>query len=172
MLFFILLNMENLPKLLESKAKIRFQDCDPFNHLNNGSYINYMINAREDQVLEAYNFDIHALMKKHQQSWVTASNQIAYLKPAFLSEKVAIDSKIIRLSERDMTVEIRMWNENKSQLKTVLWCGFVYFDLKTQRVAKHPKEFMELFEKVMHPLTDRLFESRVQTLKKENIKIQ
>ncbi len=34
--------------VLGSKTKIRFQDCDPFNHLNNAAYINYLINARED----------------------------------------------------------------------------------------------------------------------------
>jgi acyl-CoA thioester hydrolase len=30
--------------ILESKAIIRFSDCDPFNHLNNSSYINYFFN--------------------------------------------------------------------------------------------------------------------------------
>lgn len=159
--------MAKFSKLLESKTKIRFQDCDPFNHLNNGSYINYMINAREDQVLKYYNFDLYKLMQELGQSWVTASNQIAYLKPAFLMETVVIDSQIIRLSDRDMTVEIKMWNENKTQLKTVLWCGFVYFDLETQRVAKHPDDFMELFKQVINPVEDTLFENRVISLKKE-----
>ena len=161
--------MTKFPKLLESKTKIRFQDCDPFNHLNNGSYINYMINAREDQVLKYYNFDLYKLMQELGQSWVTASNQIAYLKPAFLMETVVIDSQIIRLSDRDMTVEIKMWNENKTQLKTVLWCGFVYFDLETQRVVKHPSNFMQLFNQVVNPVEDTLFENRVISLRKKKV---
>ena len=49
--------MNTLSKILESKVKIRFQDCDPFNHLNNAAYINYFINAREDQILENYHLD-------------------------------------------------------------------------------------------------------------------
>ena len=161
--------MAKFSKLLESKTKIRFQDCDPFNHLNNGSYINYMINAREDQVLKYYNFDLYKLMQELGQSWVTASNQIAYLKPAFLMETVVIDSQIIRLSDRDMTVEIKMWNENKTQLKTVLWCGFVYFDLETQRVVKHPSNFMQLFNQVVNPVEDTLFENRVISLRKKKV---
>ena len=159
--------MAKFSKLLESKTKIRFQDCDPFNHLNNGSYINYMINAREDQVLKYYNFDLYKLIQKHGQGWVTASNQIAYLKPALLMETVTIDSKIIRLSERDLTVEIRMWNNDKTELKTVLWCSFVYFNLKTQRVAKHPNDFMQLFKQVVNPVEDTLFENRVISLRKK-----
>ena len=108
-------------------------------------------------------------MQELGQSWVTASNQIAYLKPAFLMETVVIDSQIIRLSDRDMTVEIKMWNENKTQLKTVLWCGFVYFDLETQRVVKHPSNFMQLFNQVVNPVEDTLFENRVISLRKKKV---
>ena len=43
--------MKQLEKTIESKVKIRFPDCDPFNHLNNSKYIDYIINAREDHLL-------------------------------------------------------------------------------------------------------------------------
>ncbi|MDA8650906.1 thioesterase, partial [Flavobacteriaceae bacterium] len=46
-------------KILESKAIVRFQDCDPFNHLNNAAYLNYLVNAREDQLMEAYGINIY-----------------------------------------------------------------------------------------------------------------
>ena len=35
--------MKELPKVLKSNTKIRFQDCDPFNHLNNAAYLNYVL---------------------------------------------------------------------------------------------------------------------------------
>ena len=72
--------MNTLSKLLESKVKIRFQDCDPFNHLNNAAYINYFINAREDQILENYHLDIYKMAQTQGKSWVVGSNQIAYIK--------------------------------------------------------------------------------------------
>ena len=53
----------DLPKELESTVKIRFQDCDPYGHLNNGAYINLFINAREDQLESHYNFDIYEYSK-------------------------------------------------------------------------------------------------------------
>jgi len=40
------------PKLTESRAIIRFQDCDPLRHLNNAKYFDYFYNAREDQVAQ------------------------------------------------------------------------------------------------------------------------
>jgi len=47
-----------MEKLLTKLVKIRFQDCDPFNHLNNSKYIDYFINTREDQLLEYYGLEI------------------------------------------------------------------------------------------------------------------
>ncbi len=40
------------PEVLTSQAIIRFQDCDPYAHLNNGRYLDYFMNAREDQCVE------------------------------------------------------------------------------------------------------------------------
>ncbi|MDB5230478.1 MAG: acyl-CoA thioesterase, partial [Chitinophagaceae bacterium] len=45
-------------KLPESTIKIRFHDCDPFNHLNNSRYIDYMMAARSDQLALYYQFDM------------------------------------------------------------------------------------------------------------------
>ena len=73
-----------LEKILKSKAIIRFQDCDPFNHLNNAAYLNYFTNAREDQIKNYYDIDIYAMAKESGISWVVGSNQIAYINPAFL----------------------------------------------------------------------------------------
>ncbi|MGB0837938.1 MAG: acyl-CoA thioesterase, partial [Flavobacteriaceae bacterium] len=45
-------------QVLHNVSRIRFQDCDPFNHLNNGKYIDYFVNAREDHLLEFYNLNL------------------------------------------------------------------------------------------------------------------
>ena len=118
--------MKLLSKLVESKTKIRFQDCDPFNHLNNGSYINYFMNHREDQLIEHYNIDIYKLAQTEGKSWISNSNQIAYLKPALLMETIVIESQLIFYSNSNLLVEMRMLNEDRSHLKSVIWCGFTH----------------------------------------------
>ena len=62
--------MKELSKTLSSKAKIRFQDCDPFNHLNNGSYINYFMNHREDELIKNYDIDVYKMASTLGKSWV------------------------------------------------------------------------------------------------------
>ena len=49
----------------ESRVIVRFQDCDPFGHLNNSRYLDYLINARKDHLVAAYGFDIYERAKLH-----------------------------------------------------------------------------------------------------------
>ncbi len=161
--------MTTLPKVLETKAKIRFQDCDPFNHLNNAAYINYMINAREDQIDKYYNLDIFELAKTKGISWVVGSNQIAYLKPALLMEEVLIDSQLIHCTKNQLHVEIRMWNHDKTELKAVMWSTFVHFNLLQQKRWNHETELMELFQKIVKPIPAKSFEERISHLKPQKV---
>lgn len=162
--------MNTLQKILEKKTKIRFQDCDPFNHLNNGSYIDYFMNHREDVLIENYNLDIYKIAKQEGKSWVSSSNQIAYLKPAFLMETVIIESQLIHFTNNKLQVEMRMYNETKTHLKAIIWCGFVHFDLLAQKTHLHSEEFMTLFKNVNNPLTVNTFEERLKQLKPHHIK--
>ncbi|MBQ4821144.1 acyl-CoA thioesterase [Aquimarina sp. MMG016] len=161
--------MTTLPKVLESKAKIRFQDCDPFNHLNNAAYINYMINAREDQIDQHYELDIFTLAKTQGISWVVGSNQIAYLKPALLMEDVIIDSQLFHFTDNQLHVEIRMWNEDKSEIKAVMWSTFVHFNLLQQKRWNHDEKLSKLFKNILNPIDAKSFEERISQLKPQKV---
>jgi YbgC/YbaW family acyl-CoA thioester hydrolase len=155
-------------KLWESKILIRFPDCDPFNHLNNARYIDYFINAREDHIMSNMGFNIYQFAAETGLSWVVGKNQIVYLKPAFLMETVVIDSTILRLGEKDLLVEMKMWNERKDKLKSVLWSNFVHINMKTQKPEKHSQELMDKFRPLENPMIVRLdFDERIEQLRSE-----
>lgn len=156
-----------MEKVLESKIKIRFPDCDPFNHLNNSRYLDYMINAREDQLLEHYDFDVYQMAKDTGLSWVVAQNQIAYLYPAFLMEEVVIETQLFSVSEKALLIEAKMWDNKKQFLKTVLWTKLVHYDLKTNKSATHSEELMNFFAQIVKPFDTQLsFEERLENIKK------
>jgi YbgC/YbaW family acyl-CoA thioester hydrolase len=163
--------MKKLSNLVESKTKIRFQDCDPFNHLNNGNYIDYFMNHREDQLIEHYDIDVYELAKTEGKSWVSSSNQIAYLRPALLMETVAIESQLIRYSESNLLVEMRMHSKDKSQLKAVIWSGLTHFNLLTQRRETHSEEFMSLFQNIINPVEGKFFEKRIQIIRAKPVMV-
>lgn len=161
--------MPELRNILESKTKVRFQDCDPFNHLNNAAYLNYFMNAREDQLIDNYGIDIYKMARKEGKSWVVGSNQIAYLKPAFLMEEIVIQSQLLQFGDSHLLVELRMLNSDKTEIKAIMWSTFVHFNLLEQKRETHSEEFMELFNNVVNPVTDSSFEQRVMAFKKQNL---
>lgn len=152
--------MDKRPGILESRKKIRFQDCDPFNHLNNGRYLDYFINAREDQLLEYYDIDIFRIVREQGLGWVVSSSQVAYLKPVFTMEEVVIETQLVRYSDKHLLVEARMWDSDKKVLKSVAWLNFVHFNIRTNKVERHSGEFLELFREVVIPVKSITFEER------------
>jgi thioesterase III len=158
--------MNTSSKLWESKVLIRFSDCDPFNHLNNARYIDYFINAREDHIMQNLDFNIYHFAAQHGLSWVVSKNQIVYLKPAFLMETVIIDSRLLRLGETDILVEMKMWNEKKDKLKSVLWSNFVHINMKTQKPENHSQELLNTFKPFEDPIDATIgFDERVVQLR-------
>jgi len=156
-----------MEKVLKTKRKIRFQDCDPFNHLNNSKYLEYFINAREDQIEEHYNLDIFKLMKTTSLSWVVASNQISYIKPAFTMETVIIESQLIQYTDNALLVEMKMWNKDETELKALLWIKFIHYSFHTKKVVSHSDDLMLLFHSVAVPVEQTVFENRYSNVVQE-----
>jgi len=162
--------MNVLEKVIESKIKVRFPDCDPFNHLNNSRYMDYFFNAREDQLLSFYDFDVHKLAKEKGISWVVGQNQITYMSPAVLMETVVIESQLIDYDSKTLFVESKMWDENKKNVKSILWSKFVHFDLRTLKSQQHSEELMDFFGEIVLPLTEiTSFEERVKSIRLEKV---
>lgn len=133
------------PKLLESLVKIRFGDCDPFGHLHNTRYLDYMQNTRFDQVEAAYDYQT---FMPDNHNWMSTKNQIVYLAPAVMDERVRIQTRLIDATRRLLTVEAMMLNEEGTQLKAVLWMEFMFMQLYPVRPARHPEALMTLFEHI------------------------
>ena len=153
-------------KIPESKIKVRFHDCDPFNHLNNSRYIDYIVAARGDQLMDNYGFDIYQLLQEEGIGWVSAQTQISYLCPAYLREELTIQTRLLAYSKKSLLLEAMVWNDDKSVLKAIMWTKLVHFNLATQKSQEHSDQLMELFATIVSPLEQQIdFESRVKTAK-------
>ena len=156
-----------MQKILESRGLVRFQDCDPFNHLNNAAYLNYLVNAREDQLMAQHGINIYDLKSLGGKSWVVGSNQIAYIRPAKLMEEIVMQSQLIDFSESVTKVELRMYNHDKSELNAVMWGTYVQIDVFQQKRSTHSEDLMNLFHQALAPIQDSTFEQRAQNLRAE-----
>jgi acyl-CoA thioester hydrolase len=160
--------MSALQKTLESQVRVQYQDCDPFNHLNNSRYIDYIMGARTEQLLDQYGFHASELARNEAIGWVAAQTQISYFHPATWMETVTIQSRLIRFSERSLLIEALMWDQNKKSMKAVMWAKLVHFDILTQKSRQHTEELMKLFTEMLYSTENSAnFEDRVKSLREQ-----
>jgi acyl-CoA thioester hydrolase len=122
---------------------IRFNDCDPYSHLNNSKYIDYMLNAREDHLGQFYHIELGDFSKRGF-GWVVTNHEIQYIRPAAYNERVSIQSDLIETGESHLLVEMRMYDESANVLKAILWTKFTCVNIKTGKKEIHPADFMAL----------------------------
>ena len=159
--------MEEIIKEPISEKVIRFQDCDPYGHLNNSKYLDYMLNAREDHLIEHYDLNVFHKAQKEGISWVVGHNEIVYLKPVLVMEKVAIQTRLIDYSERFVQAEMVMYDTHKTHIKSVLWTKFFHFNFKKGKAEDHTDEQFSLFQKIQVPVGTTKIDERSKTLSQE-----
>ncbi|MEQ1585398.1 MAG: acyl-CoA thioesterase [Cyclobacteriaceae bacterium] len=132
-----------------STYAIRFNDCDPFNHLNNSRYFDYLLNAREDHLKDFHKFNLGDYIKRGL-GWVVGSHEISYVRPASYNEIVSVQTSLIKATQEHLCVEMIMMDEPSTHLKAVLWTKFIGINMKTGKKENHSTEFMTFAE----PLID------------------
>ena len=161
---------KNYPKETSSKVIVRFQDCDPLQHLNNAKYFDYFFNARDDQVAKLYGVRMSDIFKTYQCAWVVYTHQIGYIRPAGMGELVTINSRIIWFNENTTVVEYFMMNDAQTELKTVMWTTLRYVDVRSGRSTNHSGEVLAFLEAVKVPDFEFIptgFQQRIKQIKDE-----
>jgi len=161
--------VKTLPKELESTTVIRFQDCDPYGHLNNARFIDYFLNAREDQVARDYDFHIFAHGDETGNGWVVSRSHIAYLFPARMTEIVRIRTRLIHLTENTILIEGLMLDEDAVRPKAITWMEFTYVSLQSGRPRTHAEDLQAFLGSVVidEPLDPDGFNARALELVEE-----
>ncbi len=129
-------------KTPHSLYTVRFTDCDLFGHLNNGRYIDYLLNAREDHLKTEYSLDLTDFYKQGV-SWLVAGHEISYIRPAAYNEVVSIKSALIKAEPGSLLVEMLMMDENHTHLKSLMWTKFIHVNVKTGKRENHTASFMD-----------------------------
>ncbi|MEM9326135.1 MAG: acyl-CoA thioesterase [Bacteroidota bacterium] len=163
---------QEYPRMTQSRVVIRFQDCDPLQHLNNAKYFDYYYNARDDQVAKLYDFRMSELFEEFQSIWVVYNHQIAYLKSAMMGTWVGIFSRIIWFNNNSIVVEYFMTDENKTHLKNIMWTTLRYVKFGGGS-TNHPDVLMDFLQKVTVPDIDYSpagFQARIKAVKSEVIR--
>ncbi len=161
---------KSYPKRTHSRSVIRFQDCDPLRHLNNAKYFDYYFNAREDQQALLYGLRSDYTFTQYNASWVVYNHQIAYVRPANVSEWVSIITSVIYFNDSTKVTEYAMANETGRELKNLLWTTSKYILVQTGRVIEHQPDLLAYLRTVSVEGVDfehTTFNERVRQVKRE-----
>lgn len=160
---------KHYPKETESRVVIRFQDCDPLQHLNNAKYFDYFFNAREDQVPKLYGLEMIDLIKKYQATWVVYNHNISYVRPAMVGEWVRIMSRVIWHNHNTILVEYYMTDDEKRELKTLLWSTMRYVSMSDGRSRDHQGAVVDFINAVSleTDVSDTTIRERIKFLKEK-----
>lgn len=145
---------------------MRFNDCDPFGHLNNSKYIDYFLNAREDHLKEFYAIDLKEwALQGH--TFVVSRHEIQYIRPVSYNDQVCIQTALIGIGETSLQVEMWMLDKEGQNTKCILWSSFTRIDSRTGKKTAHPEEFLQLFQQLMATDIDYAggLNARIATLK-------
>jgi acyl-CoA thioester hydrolase len=121
------------------------------------------MNAREDQVWAAYDFNIYEYSQRTGLGWVVTQNQIAYVRPALLMEEVIIESHLTESRPKFIRIEMRMFDKDRN-LKSLLWVHLVHVDIRKGKSIAHDEELQKLFDALHVPLEEKTFDERLQLL--------
>lgn len=163
-------DLSSFPVEAETRVIIRFQDCDPLQHLNNSKYFDYFFNAREDQVSKLHGFSFEAMFRELNTSWVVYQHQIAYVRPARISEWVRITSRIIHVEADTIVTEYFMTNDERTELKTLLWVTSKHISVPTGQRIPHAPKLKEYLERICLPgveFSKLEFNARIKEIKSQ-----
>ncbi|RZS97457.1 acyl-CoA thioesterase [Cecembia calidifontis] len=160
---------KHYPKETESRVVIRFQDCDPLQHLNNAKYFDYFFNAREDQVPKLYGLEMIDMIHKYKAAWVVYNHNISYVRPARVGEWVRIMSRLLWYNHNTVVLEYYMTDDTKKELKTVLWTTMRYVTIKEGKSTDHSGAVLDFLRATSENLdiANLTISERVKSLKQK-----
>jgi acyl-CoA thioester hydrolase len=167
--------MSLLVRTPETSHRIHFQDCDMLGHLNNARYLDYFLNAREDQVAEHYALNMGELARAQQAAWVITKHHLSYLKPARQGVTVLIRTQLIHFDNSNLVVEMQMRSADGQRLLALLWSEMAFVKLPAGTRLDHADDLMDQLEELDVPGIDYDpdgFDERVKAVRQELKKLR
>lgn len=132
----------------ETRRRVHFQDCDMLGHLNNARYLDYFLNAREDQVAAHYDLNMGELARAQQAAWVVTKHHISYLKPARQGVEVLIRTQLIHFDNSNLVVEMQMRAADGLRLLALLWSELTFIRTPAGTRLDHSDALMDLLDHI------------------------
>ena len=117
-------------------VQVRFSDVDIMGHVSNTVYQNYYDSGKVnyfDEVLPDLDFV--------NLAFVGASVKIDYLKPIFMRTKILVETRVVLVGTKSMTLEHRLVEEQTGELLSTCIAVLVCYSIKEQQSITIPEHW-------------------------------
>lgn len=118
--------------------QIRFSDVDQYGHMNNSSYF-----ALYDLAKTSYMRDVFGDKNWNKLGIVVANINADFLAPVFFSDQVVIETTVVHLGHKSLTLLQRAVDKNDGILKCQCRTVMVGYDLASKEPVELPADFKE-----------------------------
>lgn len=128
----------------ETEMQVRQDEIDMFRHVHSSKYLDYVLNARFDQMERCYGMSMEEFFKMGM-GFVVKTSHIEYKRPLMLAEKFTVTTWVETISGADVEVRFEMRKKENSKPAAVGWCLFTMTQLETGRAATIPHTIIEKY---------------------------
>jgi acyl-CoA thioester hydrolase/thioesterase-3 len=122
----------------------RFSDFDMQGIMSSRSYLDYLIEARIDQMQRCYELPIDKYTKKNQ-SWVFSAVSLSFISPVAFGTKLLVDTEVVAMEGATATVDFAFRHSTKDKIFATGRATYHLVDLATKRPVDIPRQDIDVF---------------------------
>lgn len=132
-----------------TKHRIAFKDCDLFGMLYNTRFLDYVLDARNEHLIDYHNVDFVKYHYEGGRTFVVAGHQVSYFEPGRAHEQVLVSTGIIFADNHQMVLEGAMTSLDGKRLKFHQWTRLKVLDPATGKAATITDAELDAIERTM-----------------------
>jgi acyl-CoA thioester hydrolase/thioesterase-3 len=126
----------------ETEITIRPDDIDMNNHVHNSKYLDYVLAARYDQMINNYKFSMDDFHKSGY-NWVVSISYIEYKRALKLTDRIVVKTQFDSYTGAQCKVNFRIEIKEKNKIAAEGYIIYTMISVKSGRPVRIPDELIK-----------------------------
>ena len=130
--------------IFETEIKIRPDDIDSNQHVHNTKFLDYVLAARYEQMINNYKMSM-AEFHERGFNWVVSSTTINYKKALKLSDKIVVRTQLVEIAAAQSRVNFWIVLKESGMVAADGFILYTMISLRSGRVTRIPEDIIKRY---------------------------
>jgi len=130
--------------VFESEIKIRPDDIDLNNHVHNTKYLDYVLAARYEQMINNYKMSMEEFHNL-DYNWVVSATYIEYKRALILGDKISVRTQIDSVNGAQSKVNFWIVKSENNKIAAEGYLLYTMVSLKSGRPVRIPEDIIKRY---------------------------